>query len=67
MGRGWRRNSLLVALVSWVLATGLVVGGYGLYKASQGEPFRWDMAKEAAVAGAIFALFRAWKDRARAE
>lgn len=67
MGRGWRQKPWLVALVSWVLATGLVVGGYGVYKASQGEPFRWDMAKEAAVIGAVFALFRAWRDRDRTE
>lgn len=55
----------LAAFVAWVLATVLVSAAYGAWLLTQGEPFHWDIVRDAALYAAPVALVTAWRDSRR--
>ncbi|MDF2627515.1 MAG: hypothetical protein K0R39_1346 [Symbiobacteriaceae bacterium] len=52
----------VAAAISWLLATGLVSGGYTLWLLKSGKPTDWTILRDAALMAAPLALFRAWRD-----
>ncbi len=54
-----------MALLSWVGATGLVAGGYAVWTYAQGQTFRWDLMRDAALMVGPVAAFLAWRDSRR--
>ena len=62
MRRRLAASPWLTALVSWIVATVVVAGGFALWQRSNGAPFFWEDVRDAALIAAPLALFRAWRD-----
>lgn len=54
-----------MAVVSWLVASTLVGGGFIVYSLYQGQSIRWDLIREAALMVAPIALFIGWRDSRR--
>lgn len=58
-------SSWIMAVVSWLVASTLVGGGFIVYSLYQGQSIRWDLIREAALMVAPIALFIGWRDSRR--
>ncbi|HWI65953.1 MAG TPA: hypothetical protein VNT75_29335 [Symbiobacteriaceae bacterium] len=58
-------NAWVAAVLSWLLATGVVSGIYVLWLTIRGEAIQWTFIRDAALMAAPIALFRAWRDSSR--
>lgn len=65
MSRPGRVNPWLAAVLAWLLASGLIALFYAIWMKIEGEPLRWDLVGEAALAVIPLALFLAWRERRR--
>lgn len=60
-----RANPWLAAAVAWSLASGMIAVFYAIWMKAAGQPFRWDLVGEAALAVVPLAVLLAWLDRRR--